>query len=60
MMRKFYAFLVLVLIASSGSLYAQSGAGELRGKVQDVKTKEGIPFAAVIVEQAGSHFDEIC
>lgn len=54
MMRKFYAFLVLVFIASSGSLFAQSGAGELRGKVQDVKTKEGIPFAAVIVEQAGS------
>lgn len=54
MMRKFYAFLILLSIAYSGSLFAQSGAGELRGKVQDVKTKEGIPFAAVIVESSGS------
>jgi hypothetical protein len=54
MMRKFYAFLLLLSIAYSGSLFAQSGAGELRGKVQDAKTKEGIPFAAVIVEQSGS------
>lgn len=54
MMRKFYAFLILLSIAYSGSLYAQSGAGELRGKVQDAKTKEGIPFAAVIVESNGS------
>src|SRR5574343_1986101 len=54
MMRKFYAFLILLSIAYSGSLFAQSGAGELRGKVQDAKTKEGIPFAAVIVETNGS------
>ena len=54
MMRKFYAFLILLSIAYSGSLFAQSGAGELRGKVQDAKTKEGIPFAAVIVESNGS------
>jgi len=54
MMRKFYAFLILLSIAYSGSLFAQSGAGELRGKVQDAKTKEGIPFAAVIVESKGS------
>lgn len=54
MMRKFYAFLLLLSIAYSGSLFAQSGAGEFRGKVQDAKTKEGIPFAAVIVEQSGS------
>lgn len=54
MMRKFYAFLLLLSIAYSGSLFAQSGAGELRGKVQDAKTKEGVPFAAVIVEQSGS------
>ena len=53
-MRKFYAFLILLSIAYSGSLFAQSGAGELRGKVQDAKTKEGIPFAAVIVESNGS------
>ncbi len=54
MMRKFYAFLILLSIAYSGSLFAQSGAGELRGKVQDAKTKEGIPFAVVIVESNGS------
>lgn len=54
MMRKFYAFLILLSIAYSGSLFAQSGAGELRGKVQDSKTKEGVPFAAVIVESNGS------
>ncbi len=54
MMRKFYAFLILLSIAYSGSLFAQSGAGELRGKVQDAKTKEGVPFAAVIVESNGS------
>lgn len=53
-MRKFYAFLILLFIAYSGSLKAQSGAGELRGKVQDVKTKEGVPFAVVIVESGGS------
>lgn len=54
MMRKFYAFLILLSIAYSGSLFAQSGAGELRGKVQDAKTKQGIPGAVVIVEQSGS------
>ena len=54
MMRKFYAFLILLSIAYSGSLFAQSGAGELRGKVQDAKTKEGIPFAVVLLESGGS------
>lgn len=54
MMRKFYAFLMMLTVALSGSLYAQTGAGELRGKVVDVKTKEGIPFAGVIVELRGS------
>ncbi len=53
MMRKFYLFLVLFTIALSGSLYAQSGSGELRGKVVDTKTKEGVPFAGVIVEMNG-------
>ena len=54
MMRKFYAFLILLSIAFSGSLFAQSGAGELRGKVQDAKKKEGIPFAVILVESNGS------
>lgn len=54
MMRKFYAFLILSIIVLSNNLYAQSGPGELRGKVIDSKTKEGLPFAAVVVEQSGS------
>ncbi len=54
MMRKFYAFLILFSIALGGSLFAQSGQGELRGKVVDNKTKEGVPFAGVIVELNGT------
>lgn len=53
-MRKFYAFLILSIIVLSNNLMAQQSSGELRGKVIDSKTKEGLPFAAVVVEQGGS------
>ena len=53
-MRKFYAFLVLLTITIGQAAFAQSGAGELRGKVVDSKTKEGVPFAGVIVELNGT------
>ncbi len=54
MMRKFYTFLILSFIALSNTASAQSGAGELRGTVKDSKSKEGVPFAAVVVESQGS------
>ena len=54
MIRKFYAFLVLLTITIGQAAIAQSGAGELRGKVVDAKTKEGVPFAGVIVELNGT------
>lgn len=54
MIRKIYLFLVLFILGFSSSLLAQIGTGELRGKVIDNNTNEGVPFAAVIVELNGS------
>ncbi len=53
-MRKIYLFLLLFTVALSGSLFAQSGAGELRGKVADNVTNDGVPFAIVTVELNGT------
>lgn len=48
-MRKIYSLLIFALICSTQVVNAQSGSGEIRGMVSDSKTKEGIPFANVVV-----------
>lgn len=50
-MRKL-SFLLLALLAFTSAVFAQTG--DLRGKITDAKTKEGIPFAAVVVLSNGS------
>lgn len=50
-MKKIYAFVVLTFLYST-SILAQTG--ELQGKVIDQVTKEGIPFANVVLEMNGS------
>ncbi|HYV90266.1 MAG TPA: carboxypeptidase regulatory-like domain-containing protein [Chitinophagales bacterium] len=50
-MRKLYTILVLLLL-TAGKLFAQTG--ELQGRVYDEKTHEGIPFAAVLLQQNGT------
>ncbi|MGB3077099.1 MAG: TonB-dependent receptor [Chitinophagales bacterium] len=50
-MKKIYAFVVLTLLYST-TIFAQTG--ELQGKVFDQVTKEGIPFANIVLELNGS------
>ncbi|MEO6168403.1 MAG: TonB-dependent receptor, partial [Chitinophagales bacterium] len=50
-MKKIYAFVVLTFLYSN-TILAQTG--ELQGKVFDQVTKEGIPFANVVLEMNGS------
>ncbi len=50
-MKKIYALVVLNLLFCTG-LYAQTG--ELQGKVFDQVSKEGIPFANIVLEMNGS------
>ncbi len=49
MLRKLYSLLIVSLILVSGSAFAQSGAGTLKGTVKDKKTGEPLPFANVVV-----------
>lgn len=51
MLRKLYVMLA-VLVASVTAAYAQSG-GEIKGKVVDKATREGVPFAVVTVTKDG-------
>jgi hypothetical protein len=50
-MKKLYAFVVVTFFCST-SIFAQ--VGELQGKVYDQVTKEGIPFANVVLELNGT------
>jgi hypothetical protein len=50
-MKKIYALVVLTFLFSS-NLLAQTG--EVQGKVFDQVTKEGIPFANIVLEMSGS------
>jgi len=52
-MRKIYSLIIIAFMISLGSVKAQSGSGEIRGKVLDSKTKEGVPFANVVVLMNG-------
>jgi outer membrane receptor protein involved in Fe transport len=52
MMRKIY-LLIFLLSSLVITTYGQMGSGELRGKVTDNSTKEGVPFAVVVMEQNG-------
>jgi Carboxypeptidase regulatory-like domain/TonB-dependent Receptor Plug Domain len=51
MLRKLYAVLTILLVSLS-TAYAQSG-GEIKGKVVDKATREGVPFAVVTVTKDG-------
>src|SRR4030095_7081591 len=50
-MKKLYALVVITFLCSTG-LLAQTG--ELQGKIFDQATKEGIPFANVVLESGGA------
>src|SRR5215813_13377722 len=50
-MKKIYAFVVLTSFCFT-KLLAQTG--ELQGRAYDQSTKEGIPFANVVLEQNGA------
>lgn len=53
MQRKFYLSLFLLLL-STLAVFGQAGTGTLQGKVVDeLKPKEGIPFANVVIERDG-------
>jgi outer membrane receptor protein involved in Fe transport len=53
MQRKFYLSLFLLLL-STLAVFGQAGTGTLQGKVVDeLKPKEGIPFANVVIEREG-------
>ncbi|MFN3530407.1 MAG: TonB-dependent receptor domain-containing protein [Bacteroidia bacterium] len=53
MQRKFYLSVIL-LIMSTFAVFGQAGTGSLQGKVVDeLKPKEGIPFANVVIERDG-------
>ena len=53
MLRKLF-FSIGILLSVNLMVFSQSG--ELKGKITDKETKEPIPFANVIVEQAGRQF----
>lgn len=52
-MRKFYPLLIIIFLGLTATTYGQVGAGELRGKISDAKTKEGVPLANIIVLSNG-------
>ncbi|MCS7027433.1 MAG: TonB-dependent receptor [Bacteroidia bacterium] len=44
---------ILTSVISVPRVYAQGGVGKLKGVLKDAKTKEGLPFVSIIVEQGG-------
>lgn len=53
MLRKLY-LLGFVLLTASSSLFAQVGAGTLKGKLTDAATGEPLPFVNIVVQNGGA------
>ncbi len=51
MLRRFYAFILAVLLAVPA--LAQVGSGSLKGKIKDRETGEPLPFVNVVVQRNG-------
>jgi len=44
---------MLIPLGAVRYTYAQGGVGKLKGVLKDAKTKEGLPFVSIVVEQGG-------